>query len=684
MQLEPVDFDPFAQPAPQGGGPLRITVTPGQSKLEPIDHDPFARPSVGSDMLNAIPSGLAKGAIDLVGLPNTISQIWASAGDKLLDVVESVAGLPQGWAADTKKFINMGRQQGAMAGLPSARNIRSGVESVTGPLYEPQTLPGKFTGTAAEMIPGAGRRLITQALMPGVASEAAGQATQGTPLEPWARGVGAVAGGVAGMPFARPSTADQAMRGSMGTIDGATMQRATALMDDAAARNIQLTWAEALEQVAPGTGLVNMQRVVESTREGRNVMAPVVAQRPGQIDAAARQSFDTMAPINPNPSGIGSAAGTAAEGVVNDARGLINQASDPFYTAASRVRLEPQEFARAQALPGYQQARNAIINDPQLARYVQGLPEDSIGFLNEVKKQMDAARAGAASPLNTNPNMQVPAGWGMDAEAARGIGVDASRRVPGNPYETALNIQSSLRERYLEPALRGPLGDLAKKDITTRNAIDAVFPANPLPNSEQEIGRAIRALSNRNPRATMDLLRAYAESVFNETAKNIQSGPSAYGGANFAKALSGQSRANLRAAVESSGPGGRQIWEGFERFLEIAEATGKRMREGSPTAGRGQELKDMSTGGMVANAMKVGASPGKWASAIADSWSRWQLGSNVDEIARLLVDQGARNRMRALANAPQGSERGLILTGQLARMFSQGALDGGKASNAPR
>jgi hypothetical protein len=686
-QLVPVDNDPFADASYRDDGVARPRVSVGGPKLVPVDNDPFANqpPSVAGDMLRSVPSGLAKGAIDLVGLPDTISKLWAAAGDKTLDAMESVLGLPKGWAAETKGFIQQGRAAAPMAGLPSAAGIRKGVEGVTGPLYDPQTVPGKFTGQIAEMVPGAGRRLITQALMPGVAAEGAGQAAErfAPDYAPVARGVGAVAGGVAGLPFARPSTADAAIRGGMGQLDAATIQRATALVDDAAARGVTLTWAEAIEQVAPGTGLTGLQRVVESTREGRNVMAPVMAQRPDQIDTAARQTFDTIAPVNPNPSGIGPAVGAAADETIGAVRGAINNATRPMYTAAQQIRLAPSEYARAQALPGYEQARAAVLNDPQLARYVQGLPEDSVGFLDEVRKQMNAARDAATMPASTNPNVQIPAGWGMDADAARQLGVDASRRVPGNPYETALAAQATLRQQYLEPLLNGPLGKLAQRDQPTRRAIEALFPAQPLPNSQQEIATAVRAVAQRNPQAANDLIRAYAESVFDQAAKQIQSGPSAYGGASFAAALSGQKRENLRAAIEATA-NGAQVWRGFERLLEIAEATGKRMREGSPTAGRLTEMKDLSTGSLAGNAAKLGASPGKWVSAVSDAWSRWQLGRNVDEIARILVDPGARNRLRAIATAPEGSERGLILAAQLTRMFSQGALNAGGEPNAAR
>jgi hypothetical protein len=692
-----VDGDPFAQGSPQNGGPLRITVTPGQPNLVPVDHDPFATsgPSYAGDIAKAIPSGLAKGAIDLAGLPDTISQLWAAGGDKLIDAMEYTLGLPKGWAEETKGFIRQGRVGGAMGGLPSAKSIRQTVEqNITGPLYEPQTVPGKFAGTMSEMVPGAGRRLITQAMMPGIASEAAGQVAESVAPDyaPLARGVGAVAGGIAGAPFQRASSAEAAIRQNLaGNVDQATINQATQLMDDAAAIGVRLTWAEAIERVAPGAGLTNLQRVVESSKGGREVMAPMFAARPGQIDAAAGQTFDTIAHAAPNPSAIGPAVGRAAEDQIEGVRGIINRASEPFYTAAAAERIPAAQMGLIRRTPGWREARDAVRNDPQLARYVRGLPDNSIGFVDEVKKYLNAAAEHATQPVGAQGrNMQRSAGYSSDAQIMRDTAVDVSRTVPGNPYETALNIQSQGREQFLQPLIDGPLGKLAKRDITTQNAIDTLFPKNPLANSAAEIEQTMRALAQRHPYAALSLLRAHAESVFNEATRNLQGGANQFGGARFAKDIAGnpQQRANLEAAVRASGPNGDDVWQGFERFLDIVQATGTRQQIGSKTAFNAQDLKDLSSGGLMGNAAKTGASPSKWLSVVSDAWSRWQLGGNLTELAHILTDPNSRRILTQIIDAPVGSTKGLVLAGQLSRMFVQGSGDAGanptSNSQAPR
>ena len=87
-----------------------------------------------------------------------------------------------------------------------APGIRQTVERATGPLYESKTVPGKLVGSAAEFAgnpfsyvgPGGLAMKLGAAAAGGVGSEAAGEATAGTPYEGAARLAGGVLGSVSG------------------------------------------------------------------------------------------------------------------------------------------------------------------------------------------------------------------------------------------------------------------------------------------------------------------------------------------------------------------------------------------------------------------------------------------------------------------------------------------------------
>jgi hypothetical protein len=86
-----------------------------------------------------------------------------------------------------------------MANFPTSGDITHKVEGVTGEFYKPTTTWGEYARTLGNYAPGAamgpagwGRKVVQQVAVPGFASETAGQATKGTPFEPWARGAAGV------------------------------------------------------------------------------------------------------------------------------------------------------------------------------------------------------------------------------------------------------------------------------------------------------------------------------------------------------------------------------------------------------------------------------------------------------------------------------------------------------------
>jgi hypothetical protein len=608
---------------------------------------------IAADVAKSGGVGLGKGAIGLAGMVGDASDLLAAGTNYAGNKIAGVLGGEPYALPDKSRTINQY--------VPTSKSIQGAIEeNVTGEFYKPQTVAGEYAQTVGEFIPGAlagpggmARNTAAFGIIPGLTSEFAGQQTKGTKLEPWARGGAAVlSGGVSGV-LTAPGNAAQTIGRTAHGVDRNVLAQAEALFQEAQAAGMPLTRPEAIQAVTNGaTNFGNLQRVVE----GQGAMKPFFAERAGQTDAAAGRVFDQVTPAAPNPSAIGPAVGTAAEGTIDDVRGAVNAASDPFYTQAATIRLTPYEMQRVRALPGYPEARDAVRNDPQLARYVRGLPEDSVGFLNEVKKHLDTAAENAAAPVNQQRNMQRSAGYGLDATAARDIGVNASRRTPGNPYETALNIQSQGRDRFLQPLLDGPLGKIAARDTATKKAIDVLFPNNPLPNSADEIATAVRAVSQRNAYAARNLVRAHLEMTFNEATQHLASGVNSYGGAKFAAIVRGnpQQAANLEAAIRAL-PNGDQTWQGVDRFLTILEAQGQRQAIGSQTAFNQEVLQDLRQGKLASEAGSAALSGGlKLPTKIKDRVERWRMGSNVDELARLFTDPTAGREFARLANAGTG------------------------------
>lgn len=641
-----------------------------------------------ADAAKSLGSGAVRGAAGILGIGGDISKALGAAVDKIeksgykIDREALYSSMPS-WLRQyhqpeqTLSGLVTGQQK--QRPVIGSQEIMGAIDRATGlPItsYEPKTAVGTYARTVGEFAPaalmgpgGIARNLITQAAIPGVASEFAGQipGIKGTAAEPWVRGATAITTGAGASVLSRPRSAEQAIRSGLPeNVDPRIVTQAEQLINDATARGVTLTWPEAIERVAPGqgTGLLNQQRLLESARQTAGDLAPMFAERPAQIEQAARAEFGQIAPRPATPATIGPAAGREAEGIVNDVRTAINQHTEPFYQQAAQVRLTPQEMAQVRALPGFEEARAAVRGDPQLNRHVANLPDDSVGFLNEVKKYLDQAAENAAAPVNQQRNMQRAAGYGQDARTARQIGVNASQ-----DYEIALAVQERNRRQFLEPLLQGPIGRLADKDITTRKAIDALFPVGraALAGGEEAVGDAVRALAARNPTAARDLVRAHVESVFDQATRRLQAGDNQWGGGTFAAALVGhpQEAANLQAAISALGQNGAQVWQGFNRFLEIVEATGTRQRIGSRTAFNAEDIKAMSEGRVMSEVGKVGVAPQRLLTALGDVWGRWQLGRNLGELAQILTDPASGNLLRAIASRPTGSREALSIASRL-------------------
>lgn len=123
-----------------------------------------------NDTGKALFRGIGRGAMGLVTLPQTLGG-FADAG------MERVTGAPMQSALPDAGAMAMQSYNGTFTGRP-------------------ETTAGEYAETVGEFLPGAllGGG-VRQMIAAGMGSEAAGQATEGTKLEPWARVGGGILGG---------------------------------------------------------------------------------------------------------------------------------------------------------------------------------------------------------------------------------------------------------------------------------------------------------------------------------------------------------------------------------------------------------------------------------------------------------------------------------------------------------
>lgn len=138
-----------------------------------------------ADVAGAGLAGLSRGVTGMADLPG---MVIGGAGNLAAAGVEKLGapGVAQGM-----------RDSFGMMPMGDGDLFRGGASAATGGAseYRGESRPAKFAGTVGEFIPGAmvggggsaARNLLAYGVVPGIASEGAGQLTEGTALEPWAR-----------------------------------------------------------------------------------------------------------------------------------------------------------------------------------------------------------------------------------------------------------------------------------------------------------------------------------------------------------------------------------------------------------------------------------------------------------------------------------------------------------------
>lgn len=143
---------------------------------------------VAEDVARSGGSGLVRGATALLDTPGAI----ASGGARLIE--RGFDRMFGGNAPQWTQQIDEGFAGGPMSGEAAQRGVEAlpGGEATLN--YSPETTAGDYAKTVGEFIPGAmlgpggvGGNVVRYGVLPGLASEAAGKATEGSAFEPYAR-----------------------------------------------------------------------------------------------------------------------------------------------------------------------------------------------------------------------------------------------------------------------------------------------------------------------------------------------------------------------------------------------------------------------------------------------------------------------------------------------------------------
>lgn len=284
--------------------------------------------------------GIVRGVAGMAGMPNAGVRLAEGGLGWLVNKGAHLAGLK------TNSDLGLDTSSGIANGLVAPETIEHALDPV---LPTPKTTLGKYSKTGGEFVGGllaapstyatklatrlemAGLETVprealkaptteklTRELLPvvggaAVASETAGQATQGTAAEPWARLGGAVLGGggaalATGPAYYEKLAADAARRANPEQWDAAMKLKA---------EKPWLTNAEALQWSTQGqTGLGRVLRLTESIPAGEEAMRGFFAARPQAMQSEVAGALDGLGPRATHLGELGGDIRSAGRGAV--------------------------------------------------------------------------------------------------------------------------------------------------------------------------------------------------------------------------------------------------------------------------------------------------------------------------------------------------------------------------------
>lgn len=395
-QVAPAPAEPMPQPYDQQivGGPVIPPPVEMQQPGQPAQWDAGDYMRHGSDALfdvaGAGAAGLGRGVMGIVGLPGTLNDLTQSGVSAGL----GAAGLDPG--ATPRSALSTAAMQQAASGLTGGLSDHKG-----------DSRAAKFAGTVGEFLPGAALfggagagNLIRYGAIPGAASEAAGQMTEGTAVEPYAR----VAAALLAAPLA--NAAEKGIRRAISPYGGADAGRLdlAKVLDDhgipvtagqrvgseglrrkegltEAGRRMNDAQKEALTAAAMKTAGSDSSRATPEAlletaeRIGRNFDDAVVGLtiRPSANDiadiSAAADVYRSMAPSGSRAPLIDSIAEAM---VVGQKGGIPAKAAGAWRSKLSKLTTSPDPATREAAV----QALEAVDNSMSTALQAAGRVED--------------------------------------------------------------------------------------------------------------------------------------------------------------------------------------------------------------------------------------------------------------------------------------------------------------------
>lgn len=456
----------FAPSAPSAPSALSAPKVPSASPTNPFEaaHARLtaSAPSGGATMGERIPDGTLKGDPAWMRFASGLHDMTRAAQNAMtFGLRDKMAGLFHG-----SEGIKREESESALA------QKRSPVLSAVGGAIGAVAPAVGVSGVIGKAVPWLGKT----AFLPTVANQAAtgaalsvGEDAAHGELPDWKKaavtaGVGGAAGGAFNLagralfPAARIGTAAS-------ELSEPDITAAQAASDKAKSLGVTLTLPEAVEAggAKNSSAISGLYNTSTNSPAGSRLRSDFVRAREAEIPSAARKVAGEIGSGQP-----GYKTQQAATDAIDNARGLVNRASRPFYERSAGV-IVPE----VPNTPSIALAKKSVLKDPVVMGELNGAPQNSVTFLDAVKKAMDTMKAVAKDSNKPKPfNASI---IGRNTKA-----LTSATDAAAPDYAAARRIQTKGRERLVEPLEGGALGDISRTPNAASQAQALFGVTNPI------------------------------------------------------------------------------------------------------------------------------------------------------------------------------------------------------------
>lgn len=449
-----------------------------------------------------------------------------------------------------------------------------------------------------------------------------------------------------------------------------------------------VTGAEALGAITGKNRLLDVQRVVEESPKGSEVMSPFMAERPVGNHVALGSVLDDISAAPKEPWALPSRMANAADSAIEQEVNARTKATSPIFQSAKMDQVPSEEIQaiinKIGALTdptkggvsssgdtagflddistGLQRETKTAVEGPYgpmgpTTTKTTTKPETSAGTLNSALRGLQERLTG---PI-TNPKTVVSAeAKGVAGPVLSEVGATIEKNSPGIKEGNAL--YEKISKKKVNPLKEGPVGSLAEgktapgQPANAENLIgtqrEILMKKDPTTMTPDTIRQTIKIINKQDKTAAREWTRNALESNFNRI---LRADNKETAGGRFVKDIAGNpaQRKNLEALVTES-TGSPDTWKGFNNFIKVMDAQHKRLPTGSQTASKLEIQRDLGS-----DAVSGTGVPGY--ETVKKFVDDFRYGRNTRKMAEILTDPASIKKLQVLAKIDAKNNRARML-----------------------